>query len=136
MRQIFGIINKSEVDNIIDYCKRYFGELTDDDIERVIDVRDFKVTRYHISKKEKLFGCYYYVADVDIQQMILDKYYIQVTLSAQYNEENEVSYTFTAKKFCPNSFAMFKKIFEEEYHETDIRAMFNDIVRINELNEE
>lgn len=138
MRNHFGIINKLEVDKIIDFCKNYAPNdlcREKEEVEKVLEVRGEKVNRYHLRFKRKLFGDYYFVIDVDMQQMILDKYYIVVEYSAQYIEEGEMSYTFTSKKFAPKDFESFFDIIDNDKHENDIINMFNDIVEVDGLKE-
>lgn len=140
MRCHFGIINKFEVDKIIDFCKNYAPYQNDlfmenEAVEKEIDVRGEKVNRYHLRFKRKLFGDYYFVIDVDMQQMILDKYYIAVKYSAQYIEEGEMSFTFTSKQFAPRDFKSFLSIIDNDKHENDIIEMFNDIAEIDGLKE-
>lgn len=138
MRCHFGIINKFEVDKIIDFCKNYAPYQNDlfmenEAVEKEIDVRGEKVKRYHLRFKRTLFGNYYFVIDIDMQQMILDKYYIAVKYSAQYIEEGEMSFTFTSKQFAPSDFKSFLSIIDNDKHENDIINMFNDIVEVDGL---
>lgn len=135
MRCHFGIIDKFEVDKIIDFCKNYAPNdlFREEVVEKVLEVRGEKVNRYHLRFKRTLFGNYYFVIDVDMQQMILDKYYIVVEYSAQYIEEGEMSYTFTSKKFAPKDFESFLSIIDNDKHENDIINMFNDIVEVDGL---
>lgn len=138
MRCHFGIIDKFEVDKIIDFCKNYAPNdlcREKEEVEKVLEVRGEKVNRYHLRFKRTLFGNYYFVIDVDMQQMILDKYYIAVKYSAQYIEEGEMSFTFTSKQFAPNDFASFFSIIDNDKHENDIINMFNDISEIDGLKE-
>lgn len=137
MRCHFGIVNKFEVDKIIDFCKNYTPNdlFREEVVEKVLEVRGEKVNRYHLRFKRKLFGDYYFVIDVDMHQMILDKYYIAVKYSAQYIEEGEMSFTFTSKQFAPSDFESFLSIIDNDKHETDIIEMFNDIAEIDGLKE-
>lgn len=138
MRCHFGIIDKFEVDKIVDFCKNYaiyLNELCSDDeaVEKVLELRGEKVNRYHFRFKRNLFGFYFFVIDVDMQHMILDKYYIAVKYSAQYIEEGEMSFTFTSKEFAPKDFQSFLNIIDNDKHENDIINMFNDIVEVDGL---
>lgn len=135
MRCHFGIVNKFEVDKIIDFCKNYVPNdlFREEVVEKVLEVRGEKVNRYHLRFKKSLFGDYYFVIDVDMQQMILDKYYIAVKYSAQYIEEGEMSFTFTSKQFAPSDFESFLSVIDNDKHEADIIEMFNDISEINGL---
>ena len=137
MRCHFGIINKFEVDKIIDFCKNYAPNdlFREEVVEKVLEVRGEKVNRYNLRFKRKMFGDYYFVIDVDMQQMILDKYYIAVKYSAQYIEEGEMSFTFTSKQFAPSDFKSFLSIIDNDKHENDIIEMFNDIAEIDGLKE-
>ena len=137
MRCHFGIIDKFEVDKIIDFCKNYAPNdlVREEVVEKVLEVRGEKVNSYHLRFKKRLFGDYYFVIDIDMQQMILDKYYIAVKYSAQYIEEGEMSYTFTSKKFAPSDFQSFLSIIDNDKHENDIINMFNDIAEIDGLKE-
>lgn len=140
MRCNFGIIDKFEVDKIIDFCKNYAtyrnDPCSDDEaVERVLELGEEKVNRFHFRFKKNLFGFYFFVIDVDMQHMILDKYYIAVKYSVQYIEEGEISFTFTSKEFAPHDFESFLIIIDNDKHENDIIEMFNDIAEIDGLKE-
>lgn len=138
MRRHFGIIDKFEVDKIIDFCNNYAtyqNDLCSDDgaVERVLELGEGKVNRFHFRFKKNLFGFYFFVIDVDMQHMMLDKYYIVVKYSAQYIEEGEMSFTFTSKEFAPNDFQSFFNIIDNDKHKNDIINMFNDIEEVDGL---
>ena len=138
MRHHFGIIDKSEVDKIIDFCNNYAtyqNDLCSDDgaVERALELGEEKVNRFHFRFKKNLFGFYFFVIDVDMQHMILDKYYIVVKYSAQYIEEGEMSFTFTSKEFAPKDFQSFFNIIDNDKHKNDVINMFNDIEEVDGL---
>lgn len=139
MKHLFGHIDESTVSRIAKFCDRFFVNDEKMECERVknkIFARGEEVDRWHYRNKIKMFSDYYLVIDVDMQQLILDKYVVIVEFSAQYLKEGEVSYTFVVKKFGPNSYDDFLKVIATEKHLYQIAEMFNEIVEVNGIKDE
>lgn len=138
MKHFFGQIDESTVSQIAKYCDKFFqdnGGWKGEIVKKKIFVRGNDVDRWHYRHKLNLHSDYYLVLDVDMQQLILDKYVIIVEFSAQYLKEGEVGYTFVVKKFGPNSYDDFLKVIATEKHLKQIKEMFEEIVKVNGIYE-
>ena len=134
MKHPFGHIDESTVSRIAKFCDKAFvttKKFQCEIVKNKICARGDEVDRWHYRGKIRMFSDYYLVIDVDMQQLILNKYVIIVEFSAQYLKDGEVGYTFVIKKFGPNSYDDFLKVVATEKHFNQIKEMFNEIVEVN-----